>query len=275
MQGRLSAPAQGRFQSFPRDSWRQELADAPAAGIDAIEWIVDMYGDGANPIDTDSGIAELLDLERKHQVRVDSICADWFMEQRLVGDDPFECAKARKKLNWLLERSKLLGITRIVLPFVDASALSNARLLDKTVELLFDVLPLAHDKGVELHLETSLGPDQFASLLSRVEDPFIRVNYDIGNSASLGYDPREEVAAYGPRIGSVHIKDRVFGGTTVPLGSGDADLPLVFAQLGELRYAGPFVLQAARGVSGEELAHVTLLSEFVRPMIEAVRAAQP
>ena len=37
----------------------------------------------------------------------------------------------------------------------------------------------------------------------------IKVNYDSGNSASLGYDPTDEFAAYGERVGSVHIKDRV------------------------------------------------------------------
>ena len=34
------------------------------------------------------------------------------------------------------------------------------------------------------------------------------VNYDTGNSASLGYDPSEEISVYGHRIINVHIKDR-------------------------------------------------------------------
>jgi sugar phosphate isomerase/epimerase len=33
----------------------------------------------------------------------------------------------------------------------------------------------------------------------------------------------EEFAAYGERVGSFHIKDRVRGGKTVPLGQGDTD----------------------------------------------------
>ena len=51
------------------------------------------------------------------------------------------------------------------------------------------------------------------------------INYDIGNSAALGYDSAEEISAYAPRILHVHVKDRVRGGTTVPLGTGNADLP--------------------------------------------------
>ena len=48
----------------------------------------------------------------------------------------------------------------------------------------------------------------------------MRVNYDSGNSASLGYRPRDEFAAYGSRVGSVHLKDRRLGAGTAPLGRG-------------------------------------------------------
>ena len=50
------------------------------------------------------------------------------------------------------------------------------------------------------------------------------INYDIGNSACLGYDPEEEINNYGDRIYNVHIKDRLLHGSTVPLGSGNADI---------------------------------------------------
>ena len=74
---------------------------------------------------------------------------------------------------------------------------------------------------VELHLETDLDPGKFKSLLDEIKHPLIKVNYDSGNSGSLGYSPVEEFAAYGDRIGSFHIKDRVLGGGTVPLGTGE------------------------------------------------------
>ena len=45
---------------------------------------------------------------------------------------------------------------------------------------------------------------------------------DIGNSASLGLNPLDEFEAFGDRILNVHVKDRVLGGTTVPLGLGNA-----------------------------------------------------
>ncbi|HEV2619611.1 MAG TPA: hypothetical protein VGU23_06695, partial [Acidobacteriaceae bacterium] len=59
MQGRLSPPEDGRFQSFPRKSWRQEIGRAREAGLDYIEWIHDEYGRTANPIFSEEGLAEL------------------------------------------------------------------------------------------------------------------------------------------------------------------------------------------------------------------------
>ena len=56
----------------------------------------------------------------------------------------------------------------------------------------------------------------------------ITVNYDIGNSAALGYDPIEELDSYGDKISDIHIKDRTLNGGPVVLGEGDADFEKFF-----------------------------------------------
>jgi Sugar phosphate isomerases/epimerases len=94
----------------------------------------------------------------------------------------------------------------------------------------------------------------------------LKVNYDSGNSASLGYDPADEFAAYGTRVGSVHIKDRVNGGGTVPLGSGNTNFKSLFECLGELGYSGDFVLQVARGASGDEVAWARSNCDYVQAL---------
>ena len=73
---------------------------------------------------------------------------------------------------------------------------------------------------------------------------------DSGNSASHGYDPVEETAAYGERISDIHIKDRVFGGGSVKLGDGDADIPGFFKLLERYDYSGPLIMQAYRDAEG-------------------------
>ena len=241
MQGRLGPPEDGRFQSFPRARWRDEFAAAAAAGLDAIEWIFDLYGEDVNPLATDAGVAEMAALTRSTGTAVVSCCADYFMERPLT----------QAKLAWLMGRCRMAGITRVGLPFVDSSRITAE---DPVVAILEQALRAAEEARVELHLETDYAPEDFARLLARLPSAWVKANYDSGNSSSLGYVVGEELAAYGPRIGSVHIKDRVRGGGTVPLGTGDADIPALLEGLADLGYAGDFVLQVARGTAGDEVA---------------------
>jgi hexulose-6-phosphate isomerase len=137
------------------------------------------------------------------------------------------------------------------------------------------LLPVAEKDKVELHLETSLAPQPFAALLEQCPHPLLRVNYDSGNSSSLGYRVEEEFAAYGHRIGSVHIKDRRLRGGTVPLGTGDADLPALFCGLAALGYRGDYVLQIARSEAGQEMSWLAQNRAWVAGQIQvAIRGAQ-
>ncbi|MCX5510528.1 sugar phosphate isomerase/epimerase family protein [Pseudomonas sp. BJa3] len=252
MQGRLGAPEQGRFQSFPREGWQLEIERASRIGLRGIEWIYDVFGEGANPLETEAGRKLMGDLLAQHQVSVVSICADYFMDRPLLRCSVIERGELLERLKWLLDVSAQMGVGRVVLPFVDASRIRDDAERDQVVESLTHVLPVAEQHGVELHLETDLAPLAFAGLLERLDHPLVKVNYDAGNSASLGYRPEEEFEAYGPRIGSFHIKDRRLGAGTVPLGEGDTDFHALREQLIKHEYRGDFVLQVARGEAGDE-----------------------
>lgn len=253
MQGRLLPPEPGRFQAFPRSRWEAEFPAAAAAGLATIEWIYDVYGAEVNPIGTDAGVERIRELSRQTGVAVRSVCADYFMDEAFVRTSDDEFSRRLAHLEWLLERCAALGITRAVLPFVDQSAILTEQDRGDVVRALEQALPAAERFGVELHLETALGPGEFRALLDRVPHPLVKVNYDSGNSSSLGYRSQHEFSAYGDRIGSVHIKDRLLGGGTVPLGTGSAVLPDVVAGLKALKYAGDVILQVARGKDGEEV----------------------
>jgi len=254
MQGRLLPPEGGLFQCFPRQGWAAEFARAADAELDAIEWIYDVWGQDANPISSDDGVIRIKELSRQHSVSVVSLCADYFMDRPLLRVHPAERDKRVDRLLWLIQRCQRLGITRIVLPFVDNSRISSEQEMRDVISLLSDILPVAGAASVEIHLETSLDPADFAKLLGQLPFANVKANYDIGNSASLGYDFEEELGSYGEQIGSVHIKDRIRGGGTVPLGSGNADIPGVLEGLCKLGFSGDFILQVARGEAGEELA---------------------
>lgn len=253
MQGRLVAPEGTLYQCFPRVAWAEEFPRAKAAGLETIEWIYDVYGEDVNPIANDAGLARMRELMKEHGIVVRSVCADYFMERPFLHCTDAEQGERVAKLGWLLEQCAKLDMQRVVLPFVDASKLQGDDDAKALARVLESVLPVAERTRVEIHLETDLGPEKFAELLALLPSPMVGVNYDSGNSSSLGYEPREEFAAYGKRVRSVHIKDRVLGGKTVALGTGDADFPALFESLAKVGYDGDFILQAARLEAGGEV----------------------
>ncbi|MFN2453673.1 MAG: sugar phosphate isomerase/epimerase family protein [Pyrinomonadaceae bacterium] len=263
MQGRLTRPLDGKIQAFPRESWAEEFPHAAASQLDCIEWIYDCFGEDVNPLATSAGIVGLKSLAQRHGVAVRSVCADYFMERPLLRISSVAREERLNKLKWLIGQACELKIQRIVLPFVDQSAIGNAEDEAAVVDSLKDILPAAEACDIELHLETSLDPQSFRALLSRLPHPLVKVNYDSGNSASLGYRSQEEFAAYGERIGSVHIKDRVRGGSTVALGTGDTDFSALFSGLRQLNYQGDFILQVARESPGDEVAWAQQNRAFV------------
>lgn len=253
MQGRLLPPYQGRFQAFPATQWRQEIALAEKAGLQCVEWIYEVPNEADNPLRTDAAMDDLLAVARDHRIGIWSICADYYMERRLVARDGSRDLQVAEHLRWLIGRAGRLGARYMVLPFVDASALNGPAEYEGVIALLRDLAPVAADAGVELHLETALSPRLFVWLLDRIGAANVKANYDIGNSASLGFDQVEELRLLAPWLGSVHVKDRRLGGGTVPLGTGAAPLEECFKQIVAAGFDRWFILQVARGAEGDEL----------------------
>ena len=268
MQGRLSPPEDGRFQCFPRNSWRQEIAWAREAALDYIEWIYDDYGSSVNPIATEEGIKELNALKDQQGIRTAAICVDWLMDFPVVRCSEEERAYRERTLHEQLRRGERIGASRLVLPFVDASAIRTEEEKSIVVQVLERALPLSEETGVEMHLEADFGPVEFALFMARLPHPSIKVNYDTGNSSGLGYIASEEFASYGDRIGSIHIKDRLRkpdgSVVTKPLGEGSADFGDVFASIRSIGYSGGLTLQVARGEDRDEVNWLKRQAAFIR-----------
>lgn len=274
MQGRLSPPEDNRFQSFPREGWRGEFARARQAGFSYIEWIHDHYDRGANPIFTNSGLRDFDALKQEHGIATPALCGDWFMDFPLIRCTSAEFAEREAHLHELIPVAQRIGAQRIVLPFVDHSRISSEEEKQQVLGVLERALPIAVAHAVELHLEADFGPAEFAAFLARIPHPALKVNWDSGNSSGLGYIAHEEFAAYGDRLGSVHIKDRFRkpegGIETRALGMGSADFDDVFASLGKLGYRGGLTLQVARGVPGDEVNFLRTQIEFLQQYVEPI-----
>lgn len=253
MQGRLLPKYKGRYQAHPVGYWQNEFAIAASLGLDLIEFVIDDEGIDTNPLMTDEGIKVVRNISEQTGVAVKSICADCFMNMPLHSADSAVAARSESYLKKIIVQSAKLSIGDIVIPCVDQSSLKSAEDFERLVSVLQANISLAEANGVNLSLETDLAPDAFCKLLDRFESKRITVNYDTGNSAAMGYSPKEEFEAYGNRISDIHIKDRKKGGSSAPLGTGDTDFDAVFECLSGIDYTGPFIMQAYRDDEGVEI----------------------
>jgi hexulose-6-phosphate isomerase len=203
---------------------------------------------------TESGLSEIAKIIEKTNVKVDYICADIFMQQPLIRMNSETKESNKVYLSQILLSANRIGAIGVEIPFVDNSSIKNEEEKNELLEILQDSFKLANDLNLKISLETDLAPLEFKNLLDEINLEFVQANYDIGNSASLGYDCLEELEAYGNRILNVHIKDRVLGGSTVELGTGNADISLVLEKLNSINYLGGITMQAARGVDDVETA---------------------
>lgn len=250
MEGRLLPKYQGRYQAHPVGYWQGEFPKAAELGLDCIEFILDFNDAAANPLLRPDGPEEILKLGEQTGVKVHTVCADYFMEAPMHHGDEAVAIRSLDVMRRLLAQGKVLGLTDIVIPCVDRSSLGDAAAQDRFVERLKPLVEEADEAGINLSLETDLAPQPFTELLARFDSARVTVNYDTGNSAALGYDPAEELAAYGRRISDIHIKDRRLGGGPVELGAGDARFSRFFDALKPLNYTGPFIMQAYRDDEG-------------------------
>lgn len=262
MQGRLLPPFENRFQSFPVDIWEDEFIMARDLGLYSIEWIYEKSHEDKNPISHNVGISHLKKIIAETGVQVKSICADYYMTERLIIDG--EIAQEHwNHLEWLCTQARVLDIAYIILPFVDSSSLKTEGDQNALFKQLKIFLRENKNQDVEIHLETDLPPKAFLNIFKGVDHPALKLNYDIGNSASLGYDPDREFRLMGDYLGSVHIKDRVLNGKTVPFGTGNADFKKCFDWFHKLHFNRWFVLQGARSENGQEKENIQNQKQFV------------
>lgn len=264
IQGRLSPLINGKIQAFPWPYWRQEFAVAGEYGFHLMEWTLDQDNLDENPLMNEAGRKEIFDLSARHGVTICSLTGDCFMQA------PFYKATGNLQLLLLedmrrvLESCAHLKIEYVVIPLVDNGRLENPLEEEILFKGLERIIPILKDGKVRVLFESDYPPKELAAFIDKLDSRYFGINYDIGNSASLGYQPDEEIPAYGNRIWGVHVKDRLRNGGTVPLGEGDADIPLTLKTLRSIGYDGYYILQTARAADGN---HIGVLCNY-RNMLE-------
>ena len=266
MQGRLLPKYQGRYQAHPVGYWQDEFPIVNKEGLSYIEFILDFDGAVKNPLMDSKGVEEILSLSSQTGVEIKTICADYFMEAPLHSASEDVVKESQKVLKTLIQNSVQLGVTDIVIPCVDQSSLVDEVSVTRFIESIQPLVELAESSNINLSLETDLAPAPFVELLEKLNSPKVTVNYDTGNSSALGYDPAEELLAYGNRISDIHIKDRKYKGGPVVLGMGDTQFEAFFKALSKINYHGPFIMQAYRDDEGIDVFKKQL--SWIKPKIE-------
>ena len=266
MQGRLSPIYDGRIQSFPWKHWQEEFFFASQIDLHLMEWTLDQDDLYSNPLLTEEGQNEIIRLSKKYNLKIPSLTGDCFMQE------PFWKAQGekRKKLENdfinIIKASSKIGIKFIIMPLVDNGAIEDEIQNDILITFLESLAPFFQDLEVKILFESDFGPEQLKKFILQFNNTDFGINYDIGNSASIGHNPIEEFAAYGSRILNVHIKDRVYLGSTVPLTQGDANFVLIFKLLNQIYYNGNCIFQTARAKDGN---HIGIMQTYIH-QIESI-----
>jgi hexulose-6-phosphate isomerase len=267
MQGRLSPLVDGKIQAFPWSYWREEFFAAASLGFGGIEWTIDAERFGENPLVTAEGRREIQRLVRDTGTEVWSVTGDCFMQAPFWKADDGERRRRLDEVRRVCDGCAEVGGRWVVVPLVDNGSIENVDQRHVLVRELTELTPMLRAAGVGIAFESDFPPERLAELIAEFPDQSFGVNLDIGNSASLGFSPDREIPLLRDAIVNVHVKDRKLGGTTVPLGTGAADLPRTFALLREVGYRGRFVLQTARAADGDHAAALCRYRDLVRELL--------
>ena len=276
MQGRLVLPKGRGIQFFPfserspegREEWQEEFRKASEINIDEIDFIFDLDRYQENPLWTKEGIGKIQEAIADSGVKVRHICADFFMRRPFFRVSEQERKENIDILKQLVAAAKEIGAENIEIPLVDNSSVKTEEEKAILVKSIAECLPEAQAQGITISFEADLAPKELLELVQRLSHPSLKITYDSGNSSSLGYDAYEEISTYGDYLSNIHIKDRVLHGTTVPLGTGNADFDKLFRGLKEANYKGSFTFQSARQEEGKEAETILSYVEFVKQYAE-------
>jgi L-ribulose-5-phosphate 3-epimerase len=264
MQGRLCDCVDGKIQAFPMSEWETEFPQAEKLGLTLMEWTLDYDNLYQNPLLSNSGRKKILQLCKAHSISIQSLTGDCFMQRPFYYAESVERDRLLYDLASIIEAARQIDIQYIVFPLVDYGSLTSVKAENLLINGLLPFSNVLTSAGMKILFESDYSPCDLMNLMKKFPADAFGINYDIGNSAAMGYDPVNEITLYGKLINNVHVKDRVLNGATVPLGSGNADFPKVFSLLNKVPYCGNYILQTARADDGDHSGVIFRYSKMIR-----------
>jgi len=262
MQGRLSPMVGNKIQAFPSKNWFKEFKIAKSIGISLMEWTIDQKNLYKNPLLTETGRNKIQLLSKKFNIRIESLTGDCFMQSSFWKFKNYKRQKLQKDFLNIVKASSQVGIKKIIVPAVDNGSLQNSSQQKIIIKFMKNITKILKKNKQMILFELDMRPKKAGNFISKFNSKYFGINYDIGNSASLGFDPKEEFISYGERIKNVHIKDRIYKGNSVKLGCGNVNFKKVFFLFSKIKYKGNYILQTARAKNNK--SHVTEIEESLK-----------
>ena len=266
MQGRLSPMVGEMIQSFPWTNWKNEFGIANKIGLSLMEWTLDQKNLRLNPVMNQTCHAEILFLCSKNNVSIPSLTGDCFMQFPFWKMTGKEQKKYQSDFIDIIHNCSILNIKKVLIPLVDNGSIENKNHEENLTKFLNAQSKLIKKLGLNIMFESDYSPYDLKNFINKFDSKCFGINYDTGNSASLGFDPIDEIKCYGSRIVNVHIKDRVLKGNTVPLGDGNTQFDKIFRELNNIKYDGNFILQTAR--STDDVGSMKIYYKFLKDKIK-------
>jgi predicted hexulose-6-phosphate isomerase len=232
-------------------SWRQMLGAAAKAGFDFVEISVDESAERLARLDwTRAERDQLRSAVRHTGMRVPTLCLSGHRRYGLGSADPKVRAAAGDMLDKAIRLSDDVGIRVIqVAGYFAYYEQPDISARSRFIEGLEKGSRLAAQFGVMLALENidtaDVGSVRDArQLVDEVDSPWFTVYPDVGNIAVNGHDVLADLKHIDGAAVGIHLKDTRLGQPRrVPFGHGVVPFRDVFATLGDLGYAGPFMIE--------------------------------
>jgi len=258
IQGRLSPIYDGRIQLFPHDHWKKEFELADKIGIKLMEWTIDTKSFEVNPILQTNGTKEITSYMDEYSISIPSVTCDYFMENPFWKED---VSKVQRNIETILYGMAMIKSQILVIPLVDNASPSIR--LSEVIKFFKYFEKHLKNYQIRIAFELDFPPAKVLRFITNFPPNYYGINYDIGNSAALDFDPSEEMHVYSQHIINVHIKDRKLNGGTVPLGQGNANFDVILSFLKNINYEGNYILQTARDPLGRHVDTIVRYKEFV------------
>ena len=262
MQGRFSKIERNKIQSFPWKNWKNELEKCKKVNMKIIEWTLDYPWLLKNPLIQDT--KKTLSFLKKKRIVLNGVTCDFFMQK------PFFKLNTKSKMKdiiHVIKKLKNLNI-KLVIPLVDNSSIKNStdeRFVIKTFKRINK--KYLYNSKLIICFESDYTPKKLMRFISKFPKSNFGINYDLGNSASLGYNVVDELKLYKGRVYNVHLKDRILNGGNVRFGRGNADFKNFFSNIKKINYKGNFIFQSSRSYSNKHISEMRKNISFMKKFI--------